>query len=259
MLKTAEKTAYVIDGDRLYRWTATDSPKHEGDSSKSSMPIRWKYRQSAFRLADGPNTTLTHELIGAKPKDVKIELIETQEGMEIDSKTGTVVLDNNVILARAQEVIEQTAQSKFSPVLPKTIQSSYENLQKLGTQITKNIPGEPSTGIPVTVPIRVQATHDDQIASIQYYVLADVPMAVLEKSLEERAPALAAEYEKFQAEKAARLAARNPRMNLLNPVNKNDDLNKLQERIETLEARLNLMTRQLDAVLKKLDAIQKPE
>ena len=139
MLKTAEKTAYVIDGDRLYRWTATDSPKHEGDSSKSSMPIRWKYRQSAFRLADGPNTTLTHELIGAKPKDVKIELIETQEGMEIDSKTGTVVLDNNVILARAQEVIEQTAQSKFSPVLPKTIQSSYENLQKLGTQITKNI------------------------------------------------------------------------------------------------------------------------
>lgn len=212
-----------------------------GEAAASS-DLSLAARQSAFALSGKGTTTLTHSATGGKAPR-KFSVLTAFDSITIDESTGDVTLQEKPLLDEAVRAAEQAI------VRANRGESYLDTYRQLGVSLIPRcteVLGRKPVGLPVAIPIRLEvADADSGRATLQYYVVAEIPAAMLTpklQTLEEQRksrpmPMLPAE-----------VATEGPRGN--QPGGGDPDLKR---RVEVLEQRLDLMTRQLNEILKKLD------
>ena len=247
--------ALILDGAGLFRWPLPKPSADDATPTLSFVP-----QQSALVLA-GETTQLKHETVGGKaPLTFSLP---PGSPMQIDEKTGTILLDNKQTLAEARRVLKGHVQMPgHNETLVEALRSKAQTWIEHATFILRRKPA----GIPVAVPIRVTVADSD-FASVttQYYVIAELPSTEIVTELQqldaERAATLAkAEEARAKAEEArpaakpAIPAAGDP---LTAPAEGGTEVAELKRRIMSLEQRLDVMTRLLNTAAEKLEKLEK--
>ena len=251
ILQVADRDALVVHGSQLYRWRVQGENAEAGSGAEDKITLA--RRQSAFALTGTGKTTLKHAATGGE-RPLKFALLTPYEdAVSIDTATGTVTIDEKLIMAEAAKTLEND------------IRRSNRGESYVDTLRTKAVPmiqaattvlGRKPKGAPVAIPVRIDVS-DKNLASdsIQYFLVAEVPssslMAKLKALDEERKEKVA---EAQAAREAAREAAQAARDSGEQPlVHTPADGGDMSRRLEALEQRVDLLTRQLNLVLKKLD------
>lgn len=158
----------VVEGNRLYQHGI------EPGNSEPEKGLRWARKQSAWMLKSDGSTVLKHELSGRDEK-TKVSLLTTMKGLSLDEETLEVSIDNNVVLEEAAKVLKKSA-ARFKNQVPRT----QELFKLLGLELK---------GIPVCVEIRLSASSADLAEQeLRYFVLAEVPRAVLDAPTSVKGP-----------------------------------------------------------------------
>jgi hypothetical protein len=257
LLRVTRGCAYVINGIDLYRWELPHpNAENTAENTAENVPmvavsnLIWKPKQSALTVAASGMTSLTHELLGARPP-VTFSTITSFDSIQIDPVTSVVTIDNAAIMAEAKQAVEglvkqQNRGESYTQTLRSLAQSVSEH--------TTNILGRKPTGFPVAIPIHITAS-DSELASseLRYFVIAEVSGAELFAKMTE----LDREREEQAALQSSRVHAEN-KAAVEGAPSKSEELAELKRKVIALEQRVDLMTRQLNKLLQKLETKDSP-
>jgi hypothetical protein len=231
-------------------------------------------------------TIITHKTVGgAKP--VEFELLGSQKELKINTKTGAVTVDSPALAKIAMTMASAEVLSSLNMEIPdeddderlrealrhmrmrdrrwperkpnQTPKQIIAQILRRAAQTYKSYTGKAPAGISVLVPVRVAATDkNQQVASMQYQVVIDIPQADIQKAIdariakakkdrelaakqrEEMERKYRAEQERRRAEyeaqrEAARRAATQP------AGAQTGEIRKLEQRVERLEAKMDMI------------------
>ncbi|MEO0474390.1 MAG: hypothetical protein AAF085_00275 [Planctomycetota bacterium] len=254
-LTVFEDHAVVVDGNRLYQW---EFPEVEAGPGRTAKTMHWDQRQSALAITDASNTTtLEHKIDGGKAP-LSFLLQSAYPGVSIDNKTGKVTIDNTALLEHAAKQIATRHARSDRAYYQRMVSSDRANWDKA----TKAVLDKPARGMPMAMPIQVEASDSDlQTKTLQYQLIVDVPSAMVLKQID-AARAQRAELEKKAAEERAERGEHEERDGpdfgvgrIERPDRAGEGGNReaqLLQRIDKLERRVDLLTRQIELLLLEL-------
>ncbi len=217
----------VVHGNQLYLWKP---PAKEPEATPTSL--EWTARQSTFALLETEPTVLKHEIRGGRPP-YQFVLQTPMEGLSLDEKSGDIraewsamrpfvesqLVQPNAAVRQAQEVLQTESQR-----------------QRLATELKRRLNVD-TKGLPVAIPIRVRVSDaDDRSLTLQYLVLADVPV----QSLQERLQAMAPRSLPKPAAETVAVGEKNSESSSIKA-----ELDRLNTRLDKLENRLDLIIKLL--------------
>lgn len=224
---------------------------HEPDAAKEApeVAVRLQRCQAHLTLASGKLTELTHVVRGGKPP-YEFTSGSSVDGLSIDSRTGTITLDN--------AVLQQTALNQLTGANGgvRTQSSDVPDSEAAAASLATELLGKKPAGKIVALPVFITVTDADLGSdTLKYLVLIEVPKDEIDKHV----AAWEAEFKKAQQEGLAKRAEAAQREMLKEP-RKTDSLEssaspaeiaELKEKVQSLEERVDLLSRQLNELLKK--------
>lgn len=236
-MQTASGRVYVLDDRELYEWSVPGP-------SKSQQRLSWNLQQSVLSISGSGKTELKHATEGGK-SPVTYTLANEVEGMSFDEKTGTLSIDNDVMLKVAQKSFEDYL---IKVSRNRSLADTYRELSPAMKQQTVMMLGRKSKGIAVALPIRLTASDSTlETLKIEYYVVVELPKSMLR----ERLAKLEVEHAKRLEEQSRATKERQQSRQGRRPSGGNDAA--LARRVEVLEQQVQLLTRQLNALMKELE------
>ncbi len=250
LLSVAKRTAYVVHDNWLYRWPIPEAPAPA--ENQLSQPLLWQLRQSSLTLSDKETTELEHKVSGGRAP-ISYSLSNAPKGASIDSTTGLVTLNNELIQEEAMHALESYLKPKSRGTT--LVQSMQSQAKELEARAAVFLGSEP-TGFPVVLPVHVTASDADLSSSeIQYGVIVQIPrepflerLAVLDKQQVAQKAKLQERRDAINNEKEMESDARSQTV----PASA-AELQEVKRKLQAMEERLDLMTRQLNMLLEKLD------
>lgn len=240
-LECNSNTAFVMYDRSVFAWSLPQ-PKAQEESAQ----LEWIPTQSVIALHSTGTTRLENRLKGGK-KPIDYSVPRSVPGMTVNAKTGVISLDNRAVSeAMLKQVVSTMKSESRGQQLVGLVQSRETQIMRSATQIL----GRKPKGFPLALPIEITATDADLASkTVQYYVIAEVPMKNLLTVLTKEDAAT----EKQRAEATTRRMAAAAAAVAKKDSGSVDEIKKLSEKVAALEDRIDLLTRQLAAVLKKLD------
>lgn len=202
----------------------------------SASPPAFLAAQSVFVVDDGPPALRQEVRGGTKP--LQFSLSSPQPGLTINPANGEIAVDS----AR----IRQAALARLCPAAGPTPRGSvFQSLKEVDdysartADLVKRIAGREPRGVPVVIPIAVQAVDaTPRTARLRYDVICEVPRGEID-----------AEFKKLELLRAQQPAVQQPEIQQAADVGGGavERMRKLEQRIAALEAQLELLTRLLQA------------
>ncbi|MEZ6123716.1 MAG: hypothetical protein R3C49_11130 [Planctomycetaceae bacterium] len=173
VLRVFGSEVFVASQDRLFEWKHT----HPLTTAASADPMYFEPKQTRIVLPRTGQTVLHHQLPGTATDPVSVRLISPAPGLTFDAKTRNIIVDCTRILRAAEDHLLRTLGTPRDPA------ALLQRLTQLKMQLDKAVPerpGESVQGLPVAVPVHLQAIDNDgRIAQLQYFVFADVDPVTL--------------------------------------------------------------------------------
>lgn len=242
MVQVTSEAAYVVSDDRLYRW---QFPRLEAEDKAEAEPLIWNCKPTAVALATTGKTELKHIISGGKPP-YSFKAPAGSPSIVVDQKSGTITIDNAALQLEAEKFLIQSISNNRRGL------SRVSVLRQFASEIlapATEILGRRPQGFPVACPIQLLVTDQSMgNVAINYFVLTEVNSARLLSELNKLD--VTSPSEPANAPNRAEPNG-NP---IPNPQgNTDNEIERLNRKVQQLEGRIELMTRQLNEVLKKLD------
>lgn len=234
--------AYVVSDDRLYGW---QFPRLPDEEAAENRPLIWSSKPTAVILEPTGKTELKHDMTGGKPP-YSFNAPVGSPSILVDEKSGTVTIDNAALQSEAEQFLIQFISKN------RREQSRVSVLRQFASELlvpASDILGRRPRGFPVACPIQLLVT-DQSIGNvaINYFVVTEVNAAKIISELNrlDQLP---------PSESANQPSRAEPDVNQIpnSQGNTDNEIEKLNRKVQQLEERIELMTRQLNDVLKKLD------
>jgi hypothetical protein len=169
---------FVASGSRVYRWSIPQQGAGgaaDADEGDETEELYFVPRQSTFTIA-ARKTDLKHVVQGGKPPYDHF-LVTRADGIELNDKTGSVVVDRDKMLESAMSVYSRYRQ-KLDPAQLKTM---LQDRAKRTADAYRKHTGKKARGQVFAIPIHVKAVDQEgTVAQMQYFVLMDVPLKEIE-------------------------------------------------------------------------------
>lgn len=230
LFKLVGSIAYVAWEDRLFAYDLSSI-----DAKRYPRTLSISLDQSALVVDLKQKTKLTHKISLPKGKwSARLEGKETYAS--IDPATADVTIDGPALVADIQRaLIKDTEDEEGGPRITdwRYIQEGLSLMKELGSVEFERITGKKPTGLPYAIPIhlRVSTSDSGDDASLDYYVLADVPDTEVQKRLAEA-----------QQKAKAEMAKQRERADALTPEGQARRLTQLEDRMKAIKTKLDRIT-----------------